>query len=1120
MKRCALLGVLLFACGQCLAAVNVPIDDFENLAANPWGYADGMKVEAVAGAHGGKAAAKITIRQSGEALGLIRPYDVPAGMTTMKLWVQGAPGTPLKLQPVFKDPQGWCFFGPEMSVDQSGWTEVSADITPAKLKSDWRMGWWKSNAPKGDTTTKYEMTFPLRFMGFRVQGPKEAKPAVITIDDLSIVAAGETGTYVHLPNSVVQVPQKGPFSIVVVSGGQPVTGQMTVKLVSRNDVPLTDAPAQVAVQAPANGAKQFVTPLKLDKPGIYKIQITGPGITDKLEKQVQAVSAVTGAAAFASLDRKAKPFTAQIANSPKQTHTKPWLDDAGKPMVMYVSELSPAWLLRNNATERFSIFTGLQQWGLGAPAFLAIPTAKGAKVYRNGDAIASADLQTMDRSWVLAWFTGSEGFTDWDTPYLIVLQHKPTSLTLNKDGLNVGFAGKAGYLAVMPLYGGYKPPQSGNTQFVDAGLAPKDVLPANWAQGLPKNVVDRCDWWAKVLKAYPVNCDEQFSVDSTTDELIVKSSFEYLNIKDDWNTPAIKLAPIPYVLGNCVWGKTFPVTFDAKVTDPMYPTCYGPYMGIENADGYTYKMHVLQYIHEVPDLHAPANPSPVAAAAMKQLTTYVSDSSLSPTGLIHHKEPNICWSIWTDQRWQSSNLLYIDNPGVKLAAQITRQEFFGNQLFYRQQYDEADVGVNRKFLFFSAPGFGFQGDAGKITMDTYYTAWLYAYATGDYQLIADRWDEIISRLNCLPFTMTWARVGRDAIAEGGDEGPPPMGMARLAYAIGDMDSYAYACYMFARELTHHYVKVGVGADYFRAFQPINPLVNMDWADKDKWPKAGPIPSRANVTNMWGETAGWILGGPPEADRLYDPKIWDAMAQGRDKKRRELADVLPWGYYGSGQWVQQWSRFDAEDIFRFYQDNSLEACRRQLDTWQKVEFPGLPGTRYSNFGGNIDASGRADGYPATPWRLMQLRVDLLGETDAQIAKLYPPENWTPADQTFYQGMVRSALPKKTLRLVAKGPATPFQPGIQRDFVGNPSWDQPVQTPAGVMPEKGKKDQAGKFNWPTPTQYYARPPKVPGGSTGIADRWAFGYITPGTAAAKPKNVTQEVCNWVMDVYTFEP
>lgn len=1117
------LVALLLVASVAHADVTVTLDDFENLAESPWGAGAQMRIAAAEG-HTGKGAS-ITVRNSGENLAIIKPCDVPEGMTRLTLWVRGSADKGFRLQAVFKDRQGFPWMAGEQSLEFTGWKQLAWDLDVSKLKTDWRLGWHKRNWEEQQARKKageadkappmvYEMTPPLRFFGFRVLGPQNATTTVL-IDDLAITAAGTS--YVHLPQSVLRIPASNALAIDVSAGAAPINGQVQLRLVSRNDQPLSDSPVQVAVDVSANSSRRIATPIKLDRTGLYLAEISGDGISGTLQKQIQVISALNGVEGFAAYQRQPKPFTTDIPNSPRQTRAKPWLNDASQPMMMYVSELSPAWLIKNNATDRYLAFASTQQWGLGAPTFIAIPTNGRAVVQRAGQPISAALLGRMDRSWVLAWFQGAQGYTDWDSPYLVVLQHRPRAMKLDANGLAMEFADKAGYLAIMPLYGGYKPPQGTKTLFVDRGLAPKDVLPSRWASGLPDDVRERCDYWARISKAFPVDCDERFSVDG--DDLVVKSKFEYLTIKDDWNTEPLKFAPIPHVLGMCIWGKTFPVSFDQKVTDPMYPTVYGPLMGIEGADEYTYRMHVLQYVHEVEDLKRTDN-SPAARAAREILARSADHAATIAGRLERINEPNLCWGIYGGLRWDNSNLLYAAEPNLLTAAQIMQQRFYNNQLLFRGQYDEwpgkseLAGSVSRTFLFMSGPGFGFQGDAGKITMDMYYTAWLYGYATGDYQLLADRWNDTISRLNCLPFTMHWAGVGRDAIAEGGDEAPPPMGMARVAYAVGDMDSYAYACYLFARELTHHYVKVGVGGDYFRSFQPMQPLVNTDWAGADKWPKAGPIPQRANLTNLWSESAGWVLGSPPDDKAMYSDAVWNGLDDLHGKKpRKDQPDVIPWAYWGSGQWVQKWSRFDAEDVYRFYYDCAREQCQKELNTWQKIEFPDLPKKKYEN----VSKRAGQDGYPGTPWRLMQLRADILHEPLEKITQMYPLEHWSDAQQTFYQAMVRASGERRTVRLIPKSAEpSPFQPGIQRDFIGNPSWGNPVQTPAGIIAKQ--KNAEPVYHWPVPTIYSAPAPKAPGGTIGTGHRWAYGYITPGVDS-QPKSATQETINWVTDVYTWE-
>lgn len=1103
--------------------VRIVLDDFADLAASPWGYSADVTLTGLPAGKVSRGSAQVTI-QPGTDVRLVKPIDVPAEMQTFSLWIKGDPSTNIRLKPVFKDRQGFGWQARDFSISHSGWKEITFSCAADDLRKPWQLDWWKRNEenhPDRRSDFEWKMTLPLKFIGFECVVPQGAKPATVLLDELAVTA--DVKAWAHLSRSVLEVPQQGSFPVVVTAGSEAVRGEVKIRTLRRNDA---DVPADQQIAAtfsanvPAGQSKSYETELTFERPGMYEVEIELP--TGKQVRRVQVISAVSGVEGLKAW-RETFPqqdYSTEFKRSTVKTNRPAWKDDASKPFVLYVSELSPAWLIRNNKSNKLDFFAGSEQWGLGAPTHIAVPTAGGAKVYKAGAEIPAATLAAMDRSWLLVWFAGAKGYDQFDTPYLVTLQHKPASVTLGESGLSLTFKGKAEYASVLPLFGAGRTPVRGSKLYF--GPYFKNIRTETWTQALPKDIAEKCDFWAQVTKAYPVDCDEQFRVDPATDEVIVKSTFTWQMIEDDWGTKPLKFATIPPVLANCHWSGEFPVTFEAEVFDPEYPTVYGPVMGIKDADEYTYRMKVLQYIHEVRDLTAKPDDSPLVKAAREQMASYLSGSATSHNTLNKHLDGNVVWGMYNHYRWQNSNMMYLDHPGLEIGAKVSNQFRFANETFWRGQYKETDVGVGRTFLFLPAPGWGFQGDAGKITNDAYYTAWLYGYATGDWQLLADRWDEVISRLNCLPFTMCWSRFGRDAIAEGGDEGAPPMGMARVAWMIGDMDTYAYASYLFARELTHHYLKVGAGVDYFRQYQPVHPKVNVDWKGSQHWPIADEkIPPRVNVTNMWAETAGWILGGPPADQAIYGPAYWDKKHAVHDKAPNNLPDVIPWSAYGSGQWVPKWARFDAEDVFRFYTDHRAEACKDEFDTWQRVEFPGLP-KKY----GPVQRMGKEywghDGYPTTPWRLMQLRADILGWDDEKIAQLFPPKNWpAQADQTFYQGMVRSGMERETVRIIPKDtPASPFQAGLQRDCVANPSWNNPVMTPAGIIVKKRNGPDKGKveaINWPVPCYYFARPPRVPGGQTGTGNRWAWGYITPGGQA--PKAAEQESVNWVLDMYWFE-
>ena len=285
-------------------------------------------------------------------------------------------------------------------------------------------------------------------------------------------------------------------------------------------------------------------------------------------------------------------------------------------MALYETDLSPAWLLKV-ASAKVTLFKDLSQVGLGSPTFVALPTADGVKVFPAGTAI---DAGAMSAPWILAWFAGSSGWTLWDVPTLIVLQHKPKSIACEADGMTLSFAGQCDYLAYMPLYGFFRPPQQGQEVLSKQGLPKRGIQTWTWSAGLPKEVAALCSWWAGALRKYPIDCEETFNVDPAGGSITVREKFSYITIDDDWKTPPIWTAPISPTVGFTQTCKGFfPITLSAPAKDPDCMTPYGPYMVVEGADTYTYTVaDVVNYVNQT-EIQSPpdvTNPGVAKAAAL------------------------------------------------------------------------------------------------------------------------------------------------------------------------------------------------------------------------------------------------------------------------------------------------------------------------------------------------------------------------------------------------------------------------------------------------------------------------------------------------------------------------
>ena len=205
---------------------------------------------------------------------------------------------------------------------------------------------------------------------------------------------------------------------------------------------------------------------------------------------------VVGPALYGQMD--AKPFPKVERLRPPQTN---WV-----PAASYVlqTELSPATLVFST-NKYVSLFAGLGQHGLGAPSHLAFTTRGGPRAFTNGTRVVADE---MDEAWLLVWFAGAKGWTNWDWPWAVFLQRKPASMKLDEKGLHLGFRGGAEHIVMMPLYGYYKPPVQGATN----AWPVKKLTTWKWSQVLPTDVLMRVRHRLSAAREFPIYCEDSFSV--------------------------------------------------------------------------------------------------------------------------------------------------------------------------------------------------------------------------------------------------------------------------------------------------------------------------------------------------------------------------------------------------------------------------------------------------------------------------------------------------------------------------------------------------------------------------------------------------------------------------------
>jgi len=306
------------------------------------------------------------------------------------------------------------------------------------------------------------------------------------------------------------------------------------------------------------------------------------GVTERIAPNPNAPSA------FPALTTA--PST-HVARARPHSNETGWKAD---PFWVLHTELSPA-ILVHSSTRYLGLFADLAESGLSAPAHVAWSTRDGPRAYQAG---TTHDVSAMEENWLLVWFAGSPGWTNWDAPWAVFLQRKPSWLRLDEKGLHLEFPEAAGDVVLLPLYGCFKLPPAGHDYLAEHGLPSRKLLSWQWEKSLARDPLTRLRYWAGATRELPIYCEESFSVDPGRDEVTMRWRFERHSIEDDWKTRPLKLAPVSPPLGLAAKDAAFPVRFSKPFFDMEIPTPFGPYLAVQGEDGFGATFPLLHYVNE------------------------------------------------------------------------------------------------------------------------------------------------------------------------------------------------------------------------------------------------------------------------------------------------------------------------------------------------------------------------------------------------------------------------------------------------------------------------------------------------------------------------------------------
>ncbi|MDB6053046.1 MAG: hypothetical protein JWN25_569 [Verrucomicrobiales bacterium] len=512
------------------------------------------------------------------------------------------------------------------------------------------------------------------------------------------------------------------------------------------------------------------------------------------------------------------------------------------------------------------LFSPTPQSGLGAPTHFAYASIGGPQIVTPGKSI---DPGKMIEPWVLVWFSGAKGWTNWDAPWVAFLQHKPKSMRLDETGLQILGQGPIGRVVLLPLYGYRKAPLPGKDFAARYRLPLFDVHTDQWGQFLRTPTLQRVRFWSSVAKEFPYACDETFSVDVRAGKVTIRNKFDWISTDDDWNTPHLKLAPIspPLALaynpplGLSPTKKTFPVTFSRTPWDLDYFSPYGPCIGIQDVDQYEASLSVLGWVNRTEHLSAAliTNQSVVIKSTLEKINAIASkefDGNPTLTGKVNVQEQ------LDRDLWLSRSLPYLD-PVNRTKVTSGLKHHFSQILENAETVRQPTNDFPGNFL----PAI-----------------WAYSHFTSDWTLVRKNW-VLIKESFGTSSDCRWVTFGRGGKVEQGEEAARSLAFARLAYQAGDIDSYNYGCYLVAGDLVRLYAR-NRGIDYFRDRQPWNSEQAMD--------------QEVYLTGMNPGSEGWRIEGPhfpaEETKRTFD---------------------------------NRWNRFNDFDVAGFFRDQLQDESRVEL-----------------------------------------------------------------------------------------------------------------------------------------------------------------------------------------------
>lgn len=261
----------------------------------------------------------------------------------------------------------------------------------------------------------------------------------------------------------------------------------------------------------------------------------------------------------------------------------------------------------------------------------------GGIVVKDASGLDTLPLEDLGRNWLLCWYGagsyffgatrssvethyGWDGVRIWNTsvypadcPLLILFDKPPRALEAEKQGgLRIESGGKGCRVLVLPIFGEFLPRASDTEKWSQAGL--------------PKDLVDRCDWWAAHLDRVPTGVKETYAYNPQADAITLTESFTYAEFRPGTGVAA----PVPPALGTASLAGFPLLTFSKAPMDLKMFTAVGDYMAVPDVTSYQMTFKGLGKYLAPRAAPSGAAPARLAAILEEEVKRIVAAGHLAP----------------------------------------------------------------------------------------------------------------------------------------------------------------------------------------------------------------------------------------------------------------------------------------------------------------------------------------------------------------------------------------------------------------------------------------------------------------------------------------------------------